>query len=513
MITAQDLLVRIKRQVLLVMLVALLGAVALTSPGLASVTCDLKGTGNVTAVDALMVLQMAVGLDSVTPAASTCCNSYGDTQITASCALIVLREAVGLPITALTSIAVTPAKPSITVGTNQQFTATGTYSDNSTQNLTNSVTWSSSNTSVSTITTGGFVIATTTGSTTITATSGSISGTTTLTATAASFSQSDLKGTWNVIYFASSPGVTAGTDAGWMHENATIDASGNVTVNSISNSLGNATAPAAGTLVETINANGVITESGANGLGTGNETVMSANKMIAVGTASNGSDRIMRIFVKQVPGVTFSNADISSFPLVVSELETGANNYWEFVQGTINAAQQLTSTSDITNIGVQPLITGPILAVTSTGIVTTTGVNGNPSFQGVMTADKKLIISTETNSSGTSYKFSIVSVGAQNFTAADLAGTWRYHELVTYPAWDYGTSSNSPAGVVTPLTYLDSIGSTTVPPSFTDSLSLAGLLTVTSDSTVYGFMSFDKNLIVSTRTLSSGSFDMDVSLR
>ena len=46
----------------------------------------------------------------------------------------------------LSSIAVTPANPTISAGGAQQFTATGTFSDNSTQNLTNSATWSSTNT-------------------------------------------------------------------------------------------------------------------------------------------------------------------------------------------------------------------------------------------------------------------------------------------------------------------------------------------------------------------------------
>ena len=45
---------------------------------------------------------------------------------------------------ALVSIAVTPAKPSIAVGATQQFTATGTYGDGSTQNLTSTATWNSS---------------------------------------------------------------------------------------------------------------------------------------------------------------------------------------------------------------------------------------------------------------------------------------------------------------------------------------------------------------------------------
>ena len=50
----------------------------------------------------------------------------------------------------LQSIAVTPVNPSIAKGLTQQFTATGTYSDSSTANLTGSVTWASATTSVAT---------------------------------------------------------------------------------------------------------------------------------------------------------------------------------------------------------------------------------------------------------------------------------------------------------------------------------------------------------------------------
>jgi hypothetical protein len=50
----------------------------------------------------------------------------------------------------LVSIAITPANPTVSVGSGQplQLTATGTFSDGSTANLTSNVTWSSSNTSV-----------------------------------------------------------------------------------------------------------------------------------------------------------------------------------------------------------------------------------------------------------------------------------------------------------------------------------------------------------------------------
>jgi len=45
----------------------------------------------------------------------------------------------------LTSLAVTPAAPTLANGATQQFTATGTFSDTSTQDLTSSVTWSLAN--------------------------------------------------------------------------------------------------------------------------------------------------------------------------------------------------------------------------------------------------------------------------------------------------------------------------------------------------------------------------------
>ena len=51
----------------------------------------------------------------------------------------------------LISIKITPANPSIAIGASQQFTATGTYSDASTQDLTSTVIWRSSNNMVATI--------------------------------------------------------------------------------------------------------------------------------------------------------------------------------------------------------------------------------------------------------------------------------------------------------------------------------------------------------------------------
>src|SRR5262249_19247747 len=84
----------------------------------------------------------------------------------------------------LTSIGVTPANPTVPVGGTQQFTATGTYSDSSTQNVTNQVTWASSNTAAATINSTGLATAVAAGTTTISATLGAVSGSTGLTVAA-----------------------------------------------------------------------------------------------------------------------------------------------------------------------------------------------------------------------------------------------------------------------------------------------------------------------------------------
>lgn len=87
---------------------------------------------------------------------------------------------------ALVSIAITPGNASISKGLTQQFSAKGTYSDNSTADLTSSASWSSGATTVASIDPhSGLVTAVATGSASITATSGTVSASATVSVTAA----------------------------------------------------------------------------------------------------------------------------------------------------------------------------------------------------------------------------------------------------------------------------------------------------------------------------------------
>jgi|GEM_PF-1304548 len=91
--------------------------------------------------------------------------------------LHTLTLTVVLPPT-LDAIAVTPTSQTLASGTTQQFTATGTYSDGTTNDVTGSVAWTSSDSSRATVDATGLMTAKAQGTATITATATSVSSST-----------------------------------------------------------------------------------------------------------------------------------------------------------------------------------------------------------------------------------------------------------------------------------------------------------------------------------------------
>lgn len=104
-------------------------------------------------------------------------------------ALIALSMAIGCKgffvNPTLTTVTVGPATPSIQQGSTFQMTATGTFDDGSTKTLTGNVLWSTSDSSIATVSDSGVVTGVSAGSATITATSGTVSGSTSVTITLA----------------------------------------------------------------------------------------------------------------------------------------------------------------------------------------------------------------------------------------------------------------------------------------------------------------------------------------
>ncbi len=98
--------------------------------------------------------------------------------------MATFKAAAGGPPPTLRTISVTPSNPSIAIGGSPlQLTATGTYSDSSTQNITSSCTWTSAATGVATVNSSGQVTGVATGAAKITCAVGSVSGFTTVTVT------------------------------------------------------------------------------------------------------------------------------------------------------------------------------------------------------------------------------------------------------------------------------------------------------------------------------------------
>lgn len=116
-------------------------------------------------------------------------NALGTTTITATYGAQAMSTSLKVTAATLSLIQVTPVNPSIHKGTTQQFMATGVYSDNSTEDLTSFVTWSSSNPLVASIENApdapGLALGVGTGGSTMTATYGSVSGNAFLTVTPA----------------------------------------------------------------------------------------------------------------------------------------------------------------------------------------------------------------------------------------------------------------------------------------------------------------------------------------
>lgn len=95
------------------------------------------------------------------------------------------------PIT-LNTITVTPATASIAIGQTQAFTANGIFSDGSSTDMTDSVTWSSNASNLASINATGLATGLAAGTTSIVATSGSVTGSASLTVTPATLVSIDI---------------------------------------------------------------------------------------------------------------------------------------------------------------------------------------------------------------------------------------------------------------------------------------------------------------------------------
>jgi len=158
----------------------------------------------------------------------------------------------------LTSIAVSPTTPAVTVGKTIQLSAFGTYDDGSRKSITSGVDWSSGTPTVASIDSkSGIATGVTAGSTTITASSQGLSGSASMTVLPSSVTSITITPTTQSIKQGGSQQFTAmaqdGTDitniVTWTSSDTT-----QVTISSsgLASSIGTVTAPTSITITATI---------------------------------------------------------------------------------------------------------------------------------------------------------------------------------------------------------------------------------------------------------------------
>jgi 6-phosphogluconolactonase len=162
----------------------------------ATATYEDGSTSDVTDLPTVMWTSTNTSVATVSATGAAVTKGVGQTTLTAtwpagdlSVSGAPISGSTSLTVTAATvvSLAVTPPNPALELGANQQLTATGTLTDGSQQDVTQSASWSSSDTAVVRVNTspGRIGVANTRGpgSANVKATVGSVSGQTTVTVT------------------------------------------------------------------------------------------------------------------------------------------------------------------------------------------------------------------------------------------------------------------------------------------------------------------------------------------
>jgi hypothetical protein len=134
----------------------------------------------------------------------------------------------------LKSITVTPLTPSIEESGTKQMTATGTYDDGSTKNITGSVDWSTNNAAVFTVSNSGLISAKHAGTASVKATSATISGSTTVSVTVGNLSSITITPTDTTITSSDTQQYTA---TGTLDDGSQLDITDSVTWSSSNKSV------------------------------------------------------------------------------------------------------------------------------------------------------------------------------------------------------------------------------------------------------------------------------------
>jgi urocanate hydratase len=413
--------------------------------------------------------------------------AVGSTTISATSGSIAGSTTLTVTSATLVSIAVTPANPSIATGLTEQFIATGTYTDNSTQNLTNQVTWASGTTAVATISNAagsqGLASSAATGSTTISATSGSISGSTTLTVTSATLV--------SIAVTPANPSIVNGlteqfTATGTYTDNSTQNlttqatwASTNTSIATVSNaggSQGLASSAAAGST----------TISASSGAISGSTTLTVTPAMYSIGGTISGLTANGLALTNNGGNTLSVNSGSTSFTfstqlaagtpyaVAVSTQPTGQSCSVSNGSGTVSGTVTSVSVSCVPNYSIGGTISGldvsSVVLANAGASVTVSSGSSTWSFPSPFTSGSSYSVTVQTQPAGetcqvTSGGSGTLTANVNNVTVACALGLWTWEggSASTGASGVYGTkgtasSSNVPPARQSSATWTDSSG-------------------------------------------------------
>ena len=349
----------------------------------------------------------------------------------------------------LVGISVTPAMPSITSGATQQFTATGSYSDGTTRNLTSTANWLSSTGTVATINISGLATAVGPGTTTITASSGGVSGSTTLTVANPLVSIAITPSSPSIAPNATQQFTATGTYADSSTQDLTSTAtwqSSNSTIASISSPGGLATGVAPGTVNISATSSGI----------TGSASLTVTNPLQSI-------------------TVTPANSTVAKF---TKPQFTATGTYFDHSSGDITATVTWTSSkTSVATISNAPGLWGLATAV-SPGQTTITATLGAISGNTLLTVSSATIVSIDVTPASAPIALGL----QQQYTATATLSDQTTQDVTNIVQW---TSSDTTKVKITTSGLATAVGITTSPVTITakdPNSAVSGATTVTVDA-------------------------------
>jgi hypothetical protein len=368
-------------------------------------------------------------------------SQLGTANISASSGAITGSASVAVTAPVLVSISVTPSSATIAKGTNQQFTATGNYSDGSIQNLTSSVTWASSSTAVATIASSGLAMGTGVGAATITATSGLITASATLNVGAAVLV--------SLAVTPANPSFALGTTQALIATGTYSDGSTLVLTNT-------ATWTTVDASIATVNSQGV-----ANSVAVGNTTVTATSGTISGSTTLTISAAVL-VSIVVTPAIPV-------IPLGTTEQFTATGTYTDGstqnITGTVQWSSDTPGAATISNAAPTQGLASSVGEGTATITATSGTVTGSTTLTVTTAALVSLAVTPATPSvaMGTTQQFTAMGTFTdgtmQNLTST---ATWSSDKVSTATINNAGVAQSIGVGTATIMATSGTVSSSTV---------------------------------------------------